>query len=170
MYRCDSPLGPEGSLKASPSVVFPCNASCINSTHAQKFKNKEASRDVYLSISLVHILDIESDLHQEPVKVETVLHQEQIHVWVKSTICTRDLVKRERRMSKGSVAQASSLKRKFDTAEANNNVGQVGKKIVKTETISKEEFEAEFVRQEHAGLITGETYFKLLEVLRNNGK
>jgi len=67
-------------------------------------------------------------------------------------------------MCKGSVAQASSLKRKLE----NNN--QLQQKVVKTENISKEEFLSELIRQETSGLLTAEAYGLLMDVLRNNQK
>ena len=70
-------------------------------------------------------------------------------------------------MCKGSVAQASSLKRKL---ENNNGGGQLQKKVVKTENISKEEVWSELIRQETSGLLTAETYGLIMDVLRNNQK
>ena len=70
-------------------------------------------------------------------------------------------------MCKGSVAQASSLKRKL---ENNNGGGQLQKKVVKTENISKEEVWSELIRQETSGLLTAEAYGLLMVVLRNNQK
>ena len=70
-------------------------------------------------------------------------------------------------MCKGSVAQASSLKRKL---ENNNGEGQLQQKVVKTENISKEEFLSELIRQETSGLLTAEAYGLLMDVLRNNQK
>ena len=70
-------------------------------------------------------------------------------------------------MCKGSVAQASSLKRKLE----NNNGGvQLQKKVVKTENISEEEFMAELFRQKTKQRLTAETYGLLMDVLRNNQK
>ena len=69
-------------------------------------------------------------------------------------------------MCKGSVAQASSLKRKLE----NNNGGQLQKKVVKTENISEEEFFAELFRQKTKQKLTAETYGLLMDVLRNNQK
>ena len=70
-------------------------------------------------------------------------------------------------MCKGSVAQASSLKRKL---ENNNGGGQLQNKVVKTEKISKEEVWSELIRQETSGLLTDETYGFIMDVLRNNQK
>ena len=70
-------------------------------------------------------------------------------------------------MCKGSVAQASSLKRKL---ENNNGGGQLQNKVVKTENISKEEVWSELIRQETSGLLTAETYGLIMDVLRNNQK
>ena len=75
--------------------------------------------------------------------------------------------KHERRKSKGSVAQASSIKRKLTAAE-NIKVDQPAEKSTKTEYISKEEFIAELNNQEYQGLLTQTTYCELMEVLRKN--
>ena len=71
--------------------------------------------------------------------------------------------KRERRKSKGSVAQASSIKRKQTAAEDIK-----AEKSMKTENISKEEFIAELNKQEYLGLLTKTTYCELMEVLKRN--
>ena len=106
---------------------------------------------------MVHIFEIES------IPFETILHEERIHIWVKSSVCTRDLEKRERRKSKGSVAQASSIKRKLTAAKDIK-----AEKSMKTENISKEEFIAELNKQEYLGLLTKTTYCELMEVLKRN--
>ena len=110
IHWCQAP-NREGIIETSVSLMFPCNDTCVNSTYSSRFKNTEASRDLILIQTLEHV-------HGKTIKV---LARHHLDVWIKATLCARDLFKPERRKPKGATAQQLNKKRKIDSQKSETN-------------------------------------------------
>ena len=82
IHWCQAP-NREGTIETSISLMFPCNDTCTNSTYSSRFKNTEASRDLILIQTLEHV-------HGNKIEV---LARHHLDVWIKATLCARDLFK-----------------------------------------------------------------------------
>ena len=115
---------------------------------------KEAARDVLFRCSLV-LLKNKGVSDQ----VQKILHQEDIHVWIKSTINQRDLEKLERRKDKGSIAQQAGMKRRLDAAN------ETLERKIKTEDLAEDLFLDEYKKMKDLGKIDEPVQMELLNFL-----
>ena len=119
-----------------------------NST--SKCAKKEAARDVLLRCSLVLLGNDQ---------VQKILHKEDIHVWIKSTINQRDLDKLERRKDKGSIAQHAGMKRRLDAAN------ETLERKIKKEDLAEDLFLDEYKKMKDLGKINEPVQMELLHFL-----
>jgi len=94
----------EGNISADLDMIFMCNDSCANSSFAETKKEnaKEASRDLYLVSTLEIICG----------DVVSILARSKVPVWIKTSVCKRDLIKEIRRKPKGAAAQIQNMKKR----------------------------------------------------------
>lgn len=92
VFRCDTFDGFGSALNETAIIGFICNDSCKN--YEGELKKVEAPRDLELTISVRTVVD----------DVEKVLLEETVYVWIKTSVCPRDLKKDMKRKAKGALA------------------------------------------------------------------
>ena len=96
----------DGNISLQMKLISMCNDSCnFHTENYQKLidiSGKEKSRDTSLIITL------EARKHEELVPIA----RNSINMWIKASICPRDLEKKERRLPKGGAAQPTRYKKR----------------------------------------------------------
>jgi len=115
----------EGNIRADLEMIFMCNDSCANSSLPQC--KGEAARNLYLV----------STLEMKYGDAVTVLARSKVPVWIKASVCKRDLDKKIRRKPKGAAAQKTKMEKRMreETEE------KIMNKVIKTEVPSATGFD-----------------------------